>query len=79
MTTMIARRNYKGNLTLNVDGVRFGTIFLRGDGSVCGGAFVDEAVTECFERLMMPTDTLQQILARARRAYELAADENNSA
>lgn len=78
MTSFIARRNYKGNLTLNVDGVRFGTIFLRADDSVCGGAFVDDEVFAAFRRLGlsgMPADTIPLALARARRAYELAAQE----
>lgn len=73
MTTMIAKRNSKGNLSLMVDGVYFGSIYLRADGSVIGGSFVEDAVNESFKRLRMPTDTLQQILARARRAYELVA------
>lgn len=73
MAKFIARRNSKGNLTLDVDGVRFGTIFLKADGSISGGAFVHEDVAECFRGLrQMPADTVPQALARARRAYELA-------
>jgi len=73
MTQFIARRNYKGNLTLDVDGVRFGTIFLRGNGTISGAAFVDDDVATCFRGLRgMPADTVPQALARARRAYELA-------
>lgn len=79
MTTMIAKRNAKGNISLMADGTYFGSIYLRADDSVIGGSFVEDEVTECFKRLRMPSDTLEQILARARRAYELTADENNSA
>jgi len=74
MTTMIAKRNAKGNLSLMADGVYFGSIYLRADNTVIGGSFVEDEVTECFKRLRMPSDTLEQILARARRAYELAAE-----
>jgi hypothetical protein len=70
---MIARLNYRGNYTLDVDGVRFGTLFLRGDGAVSGGSFVDDDVATEFGALIgMPCDTVEQALARSRRAYELA-------
>ncbi|UXO93764.1 hypothetical protein Pan1_49 [Pseudanabaena phage Pan1] len=77
MPTFTARRNYKGNLTLNVDGVRFGTIFLKGDGSISGAAFTDDEVLTSFRGLRgMPVDTVEQMLARVRRAYELGTAAN---
>lgn len=73
---MTARLNNRGNYTLYVDGVRFGTIFLKADDSISGAAFVDEEVTSCFRGLRgMPVDTIPQMLARARRAYEIVAVE----
>lgn len=71
MSAFTARKNANGNLTLCFEGSRFGTIFLRGDGTVSGGCFVDEEVTECFNRLRMPIDSTEGALARARRAYEI--------
>lgn len=75
MADFIARRNSKGNLTLYVDDVRFGTVFFRGDGTISGGCFTDLEVTECFNRLNMPIDTIPQVLARARVAYEFTMEQ----
>ena len=76
MTSFIARRNARGNVTLYAGHTRFGTIFLRGNGTISGAAFVDDDVATCFRGLRgMPVDTVPEALARARRAYELASHE----
>lgn len=73
MTTLTARRNQNGNLSLKADGLHFGTIYLAADGSVRGGSFVDAYVNECFGALKnMPATTVPDALARSRRAYEMA-------
>lgn len=75
MNKLTARKNYKGNLTLEDGDTRVGTIFLRADGSVSGGAFVDDEVASSFRRLwQMPIDTVENVLARCRRAYEIAQE-----
>jgi hypothetical protein len=73
-----ARRNTKGNLSLRVDGVHFGTLYLRADGSVSGGSFQDPEVNDTFRRLRsMDATTVAGALVRARRAYELAHEEED--
>jgi hypothetical protein len=73
MTAFTARRNANGNLSLRADGQHFGTIYLRADGSVSGGSFVDAYVNECFGALKnFPAATVPEALVRSRRAYEMA-------
>lgn len=80
MLNLIARRNYRGNLTLNNGDVRFGTIFLRADNSISGAAFVDDDIHQIFRNLRgMPVDTIEQVLARVRRACEIALEDRQEA
>ena len=76
---MTARRNSKGNLTLLVEGVRFGSLYFRKDGSLSGGSFLDDDVRDCFRRLCMnpnnPKNSLSDYLRLARLAWEHVDEE----